>query len=241
MTTEPTGRVPDRTVPDDTVPDDLGAVEDDQILDPLAGAALIAAQRARVRAATDVDGRVLFVPWGVAWMFGFLVQWLAWPADPRIDLSYGTALVIFMALLVTAGVVTAVHLSRRSAGLRGASAAQGAMYGWAWFLSFLGIAALGTWMNTNDMPDDAVAVAMTGSSTLLVGALYMAGGAMLNERTQFALGAWICLTTAVGILTGPPTLLLVIALAGGGGMLLAALVEHVRRARRRDLRGRAGA
>lgn len=220
MTSEPTGPV------------DAAAAADDEILDPRAGAALIAEQRARVEAATAVDGRVLFGAWGLAWSVGFLLQWLAWPGAPRIGLPYGGALAIFTGLLLAAGVVTAVHLARCSAGVRGTSASQGAMYGWAWFLSFCGVGALGAWLGTSGVSDEVMAVGMTGSSTLLVGALYMAGGAMLNERTQFALGAWICVTTAAGLLTGPPTLLVVIAVAGGGGMLLAALVEHVRRLRR---------
>ena len=59
---------------------------------------------------------------------------------------------------------------------------------------------------------------------LLVAALYMAGGAMWTDRAQFALGAWIALSTVVAAAVGPPGLLLVMSLAGGGGMLVAAAV-----------------
>jgi hypothetical protein len=53
--------------------------DDDEPLDPAASAALIAAQRARVQEATDVDARLLFGVWGVAWLVGFgaLYGW-AW-------------------------------------------------------------------------------------------------------------------------------------------------------------------
>jgi len=226
MTTDPTGTTPNEATAHAADPDDV-------VLDPAASAALIQDQRARVEAATSVDGRVLFAAWGVAWLVGYGTMWAAWPDDPRIDLSYGAALGVLAAGLVVAGAITAVHLTRRSVGVRGTSAAQGAMYGWSWFLSFAGIGALGAWLGSNDVAPEVMTVTMTVASTLLVGALYMAGGAMLNERSQFALGAWICVTNVAGLLAGAPTLLLVMALAGGGGMLLAAAAEHVRHHRPR--------
>ncbi len=78
-------------------------------------------------------------------------------------------------------------------------------------------------------------VALTVNSivpALLVAALYMAGGAMWNDRAQFALGAWIAVSTVVAAAAGPPGLLLVMSLAGGGGMLAAAAGPHARGGRR---------
>lgn len=207
-------------------------MSDDTALDPAASVALIAEQRAKVQAATDVDGRLLFGVWGVAWLIGFWLQWAAWGDDPLIHLSYGAALAVFGMLLITAMVVTTVHIARRSAGIRGTTSTQGAMYGWAWFFAFAGIGVLGHALDSAGASAEVVSMAMTASSTLLVGVLYMAGGALWRVRIQFVLGAWICLVTIVATLVGTPNMLLVMALAGGGGMLVAGVVEAVRRGRR---------
>ncbi|WP_188484590.1 hypothetical protein [Cellulomonas carbonis] len=213
-----------------TAPVPAAAPADDDAPDPAAVAALIAAQRERVREATDVDGRLLFGVWGVAWLVGFGAQWTAFLPDPL--LPFDTAFVVFGALLVTAMVVTAVHLARQSTGIRGTSAQQGAMYGWTWSLAFFGIFALGFALARAEVGPATTNLVMTVASTLLVGALYMAGGAIWGDRTQFALGAWITGVTAVGAVVGHPHLLLVMAVAGGGGMLAAALAYQVQRSRR---------
>ena len=120
-----------------------GEVDDDAPLDPATSAALIEAQRAKVVSATDVDGRLLFGLWGIAWLLGFGGLWATALDEPLVDVAPATALAVFMVLILTAVVLTIVHVARRSAGVHGASAQQGAMYGWAWFLAFMGVAALG--------------------------------------------------------------------------------------------------
>jgi hypothetical protein len=207
----------------------------DDAPDPAAAQALIAEQHARVVAATGVDARLLFGAWGAAWLVGFTALWLA--LREGAVLPTGTGYVVFAVALTLAAVVTAVHVARRSSGVRGGSAIQGAMYGWAWFLSFVGVFALGAGLNRLDAPGLVVAHVQTVTSALLVGALYMAGGALWADRAQFALGAWIAVVTAVGAVVGPPHTLLVMALAGGGGMLAAAAADHVRRVRRHRTAG----
>lgn len=200
---------------------------EDTPLDPAASAALIAEQRAKVEAAVDVDGRILFGAWGVAWLLGFGLVWLV--AVDRLQMSAGAAMVTFIASLAGAGAVTAWHLTVKSRGVRGTSARQGAMYGWSWFLSFGVVAALGVALDRAGAGEEAMGVAMMVSSLLVVGALYMAGGAIWEERIQWALGAWICVSTIAAALVGSPHMYLVMCIAGGGGMLVAAAAEAVRR------------
>lgn len=219
-------------------------LDDDAPLDAAAGAAILAAQRARVRSATDVDGRVLFGAWGLAWVLGFGALWLAASRDDP-PFSYGTALVVFAVLLVTAMAVTAWHLAVRTAGVHGTSAVQGAMYGWTWFVAFAGIFALSVALQRAGASSTVVTTVMTLVPAVVVGAMYMAGGAIWGDRTQFALGAVIGVVTVVAAFVGLPHLLGVMAAVGGGGMLVAAGVAHVhlrRRAARADVvaLGRAG-
>lgn len=181
---------------------------EDTPLDPAASAALIAEQRAKVEAAVDVDGRILFGAWGVAWLLGFGLVWLV--AVDRLQMSAGAAMVTFIASLAGAGAVTAWHLTVKSRRVRGTSARQGAMYGWSWFLSFGVVAALGVALDRAGAGEEAMGVAMMVSSLLVV-------------------GAWICVSTIAAALVGSPHMYLVICIAGGGGMLVAAAAEAVRR------------
>lgn len=199
----------------------------DDAPDLAAAHALIAEQRARVAEATDVDGRVLFGAWGVAWLVGFAALWAAFRSEPLLPPLGGSA--VLGGLLLAAGVVTTVHVSHRTSGVLGASAVQGAMYGWAWTLAFLGVLGLGVGLPRFGVELALVVYVQTVTSALLVAALFMAAGALWSDRKQFALGAWIAVVTAVAAVVGPPHTLLVMSLAGGGGMLAAAIADHVQR------------
>lgn len=223
------GLDPDRALAVDLDPDDAPLDLDDAPLDPAAGVALIEEQRAKVLEATDVDGRILFGAWGAAWVLGFGALWATALDEPLLPWAHTTSQWVFFALLVAAMIVTAVHIGGRSTGVRGASAMQGAMYGWAWSLGFAGIGALGFALDRLDASAAVTGTVMTTGSTIVVGALYMAGGAVWKDRNQFALGAWIGVVTVVATVVGYPHLLGVMALAGGGGMLVMAAVDAVRR------------
>lgn len=205
-------------------------MHDDDTPDLAAAQVLISDQRARVEGAIDVDGRLLFGAWGVAWLVGFAALWAAFLMDPLLPPLGGFA--VLGGLLLAAGVVTTVHVSRRTAGVLGASAVQGAMYGWAWTLAFVGVFGLGAGLPRFGVELVLVVHVQTVASALLVAALYMAAGALWSDRKQFALGAWIAVVTAVAAVVGPPHTLLVMAFAGGGGMLAAAVAHHVQRTRR---------
>ncbi|MBX9244528.1 hypothetical protein ICW40_06865 [Actinotalea ferrariae] len=223
MTEHGAGPAHDRS-PHDDGPDD------DAPLDPELVAQIVADQRARVRSAIDVEARVLFGAWGVAWLLGFGALWVA-ESQEAAPFGEGVALAVFGALLLAAGGVTAWHLTVRTRGVHGTSAVQGAMYGWTWFVTFLGVFALPQALERAGASGDVQTTVMTVVPALVVGALYMAGGAMWGDRTQFTLGAGIGVVTAVAALVGLPHMLGVMAVAGGGGMLLTAGVDAVRRRR----------
>jgi hypothetical protein len=205
--------------------------DDDEPLDPAASAALIAAQRARVLEATDVDARLLFGVWGVAWLLGFGALYAVAGDRPLIDWPPQAAGGLFGGLLLAAGLITAVHIGRRTSGVHGDSAAQGAMYGWAWFLGFAGVFALAGALVRAGAEPVVVETAMTIASPIVVGVLYIAGAAMWRDRAQFALGVWILVVTIGAAAVGMPWMLAVMAIAGGGGMLVGAVADGVRRRR----------
>ncbi|MFY0407053.1 hypothetical protein [Solicola sp. PLA-1-18] len=206
---------------------------DEQGLDPAESLALIEAQRARVRDAVEVDGRVIFAAWGVAWLVGYLALHATTRETAAGPSPSGLGFAVFGVLLAAALVTTVVHISRRTAGVRGESSRIGAMLGLGWAVAFVTVFAVMAAVMRSEVADGPMAGVLANTiPCLVVGVLYLGQGAAWQERTQFALGAWICLVTAAAAFVGVPDLYLVMALAGGGGFLVGAAAEQVLRGRR---------
>lgn len=193
--------------------------------DPAALLALIAAERERTRRRTAPSFALIGSAWGVAWLAGYLTLFLSADGPVPADWAFG----VFSALLVVAVVITAVHTTRRAAGIRGDSATVGAMYGITWFVAFLAAGLLFAGAVRAGAGDAVMAVLTNGVSCIIVGLLYMAGGALWREWPMFGLGAWVALVAGAVALLGTPAAYLVMALAGGGGFLVAVLVDLARR------------
>ncbi len=207
----------------DADPQDASA--QDSPLDPAEQLRLVAAQQARTRRSLAPDERFLFGAWGVAWLVGFGVIWLASPlrdGGPLVAVPGLVAGLLFFVLLVGAGVVTAVHSYRAGRGLAGPSSRTGAMYGWGWFLGFAMLPCIVLGAERLGASPEVMAMLWPAVSGLIVGLLYVGGAAAWDDPTQFVIGAWIIVTTGVGCLLGLPGLYLVMCLAGGGGFLAAA-------------------
>jgi len=96
------------------------------------------------------------------------------------------------------------------------------MYGWSWAIGFCALGVVNTGVTRLGLPNDAVTLLWSGSSLLLVGVLYLGGGALFQDRFQYGLGVWMLLSGAGSVFAGVPGNFAVVALAGGGGLLLAA-------------------
>jgi hypothetical protein len=193
-----------------------------QSLGPAQMLALLESERQRAAAALSPDPRLLFGVWGAAWFVGFLSMWASASAAAPVRPDGAVAGTLFAVLLVAAAVVTGVHIARRTGGVQGASSRVGAMYGWTWFVAFAALFAVMAGAYRQGLGGGTEAVLWSGLSALVVGALYMAGGAIWQDTVQFALGLWIVLSGAAGALAGFPSVFLVMALAGGGGFLVVA-------------------
>ncbi|MEJ5947021.1 hypothetical protein WDZ17_17150 [Pseudokineococcus basanitobsidens] len=207
---------------------DTGGRAETGTADPQEALALLRAERTRTSRALQPDARLLYGVWGLAWLVGFVALWTATTGRGPLVLPGAVAETTFGLLLAAALVVTTVHVARRSAGVRGASARQGAMYGWAWFLGFgLYFAVMASAADAGASAGllGVLAPALAG---LVVGLLYLSGGAMWQDRTMYTLGAWVLVASAADALAGFPTNQLVMGLLGGGGFLVAAVVLHLR-------------
>lgn len=198
-------------------------------LTPAESLALIDSQRRKVHQETDIDPRLLYGAWGTAWLVGFLLLAVSAGADPIARIPPLVVGLAFFVLLASAMVVTIVHTARAVRGIEGDNSMAGAFYGWSWFLGFAGLAAI--IVATADFVGDETVhqLLWPAGSGLITGVLYTCGSAIWREPYQFALGAWLILTTAVGALLGIPGIYWVMGLAGGGGFLLSAAWFAVQR------------
>jgi len=205
-----------------------GSGPDDAPVDAAALLALIADQQQRARDAAGPDSRLLFGLWGLAWLIGYGVLALTGRQD-----ADGTpapwAFVLFAALIAAAVVVTAVHSIRRGAGTVGPSNVSGTLFGLSWPIGFVGMSLLLGGVARAGASDQVMALLSNAVACLLVGLIYLGGGAMWQSRVLYLLGTWVLLLGAVSTFAGTPGQYVVLALAGGGGFLVGALVEHLRR------------
>lgn len=190
--------------------------------------ALIEDQRRAVGEQIEPDTRVLYGLWGLALLIGESAFFLSTWADSPIEIPLGIAGFILFVSLLTAMVLTSIHIARRVAGVRGASSRQGMFYGWTWMVGFISLAAIISGVARTGVEDRTIGLLWAAGSGLVIGLLYMAGGAMWLDRTQFALGAWFAVVSGAGAIAGLPWIYLVLAVAGGGGMLLVAATVAVR-------------
>lgn len=207
----------------------LGAPDPEAPLDAAASLALVADQQRALRRLVEPDNRLLFAVWGLAWLLGYALLW--WSSDRTGASPGGLAFAGFAALLVAAVVVTMVHTISRSRVVSGPSATAGAMYGWAWTISFVAVYLVMSGLERAGLAGEPLHLAWNALPCLIVGLLYLGGGAMWQARGLYVLGVWILLVAGAATVVGLPGTYLVMAGAGGGGFLVMAVVEHARNRR----------
>ncbi len=206
---------------------DAGA-GDGEVLDPAVARGIIAAQQARVRHTAYTDDRLILGVWAGAWGIGYGVLW----ATARHGAPPGWAWGLFGVLIAGAVVTTIVHSTRRMSGLAGVSRRAGRYYGWSWPVAFTAAQVLIAGVASTGLPGSTVTLLANAVSALIVAVLYMAGGALWQDRAQYVLGVWMALVAGAATLAGLPGTFAVMALAGGGGMAVGALVVQARGRRR---------
>ncbi|MET7960240.1 transporter [Micromonospora zamorensis] len=197
--------------------------------DAAAALRLIQDQRSATARRLDPDARLLYWPWGVAWLVGFGLFFLRFsPGDSAlVRLPDWLPLTVLFALLLAAGVIQAVVSTRAYGQVIGDSAQRGRWYGCTWALGSVSIYA-GLGRISEHLPDDLAGLVWSATAVGLTGALHMAGGAIWLDRDLFRLGVWISVINLAGVIAGPGWHALVIAVAGGGGILVAGAIARRR-------------
>jgi hypothetical protein len=212
------------------VPEDEQAVpgqdDDAEPMTPEESLALIAKQTDEARRGFAPNPAVLLAVWGLVWLLGFGLVYLS--APPTSLVPMWTAGLITAVAFAGAIVYSAVYGMRSTRGVRGPSRLVGAMYGWSWMIGFGGLTVVNVSLIRLGLEPGLIPLLWSGTSLLLTGLLYLAGGMLWQDKIQYGLGVWIIVSGAASVLAGAPHNFLVLSLAGGGGFLVAALVFLVR-------------
>ncbi len=186
---------------------------------------LIDAERAETQRRLTADPRLVYVPWGLAWLIGHALLFLRFGPDDRVLVAMPAALplIVLFALLIVALVVSSRAGFRAGRHVVGVSSVQGMRYGLAWTAGFGSVVVIASRLS-GMLPPAEVRLLWSALSVALVGVLYMAGAAIWQARDMFVLGSWITLVNIGGVLAGPGWHSLATCVAGGGGLLVAGLV-----------------
>ncbi|WP_143739008.1 hypothetical protein [Microbacterium sp. Yaish 1] len=200
------------------------SMDDEQQADPAAMLALMQEQRRRTAHWVNRNYAVMLITWAAAWIVGFGSIWsaAAGGGNPWFRIPTTPAWIVFGVVLMTGIVVSAVAGIRSGSGVRGPSRLAGAMYGWTWTLSMFGAGLLIGAVQRTGADADVMAVLSPAIFVLLVGVLYLAGGALWRSPVQYALGIVMIATAIVASYAGPPTNYLVYATVGPLAMLIVA-------------------
>lgn len=167
----------------------------------------------------------LLAVWGVTWLAGFGACYLAssgarWHVVP----GWVAGLLLGVGIVLSASYV-AWHVARRGRGVQGPSRTAEAAYGWCWLLAFAGVFALDIGLTRAGLPPRLAPLLWPGTSAVVAGVMYLAGGLLFGDRVQFGLGGWMLAVGAGSVFAGWPANFAVLALAGGGGFLAAATLS----------------
>lgn len=197
--------------------------------DAAAALRLIEDQRSATARRLNPDARLLYWPWGIAWLVGFGLFFLRFTPGERelVRLPSWLPLIALFALLLIAAAIQAVVSTRAYGQVSGDSARRGQWYGCAWALGPLSVYA-GLGRIFEHLPHDLAALLWSATAVGLTGALHMAGGAIWLDRDLFRLGVWISVINLIGAIAGPGWHALVVAVAGGGGILVAGALARQR-------------
>ncbi len=199
--------------------------EDDRPLSPAESLALIETERDRLIGKIGPDPSLLYLAFGVAYVAIF----------GSVYLTLGPVRLLPDWLTLTIGIVVGVAAVgssialgvRAGRGLVGPSQKAGAMYGCSWTLGFAALVGVNTQFSDAGLPYGTVSLIWSGSALVLVGVLFLAGGAMFGDVPQYVLGIWILVTAVLAVLVGYPSNFLMLALAGGGGLLAASVCSRM--------------
>ncbi|WP_372669109.1 hypothetical protein [Amycolatopsis kentuckyensis] len=199
---------------------------DDEPLSAEESLNLIAQQNRRNRRELGGGPARMLAAWALAWIVGWGFTYFATQTE---SIPGWVAGVLVAVLFLGAMAYTAFVSARAGRGIRGPSKTVGAMYGYSWALTSIGLTVVDIRITSfQALSSDQVSLLWSGTWLLLTGVMYLAGGMLWQDKLMYGLGAWMIVCSALSVLVGFPANFLVLAVCGGGGFLLGSIVYFVR-------------
>ncbi|MFF2087186.1 ABC transporter permease [Nocardia sp. NPDC058176] len=177
-----------------------------------------------------LDNRPSYLSFGMAWLLGHGAYALSHGDNPVLRLPSVLPSALLIAGLLTAMIITTIVTMRAQRGVTGKDAVVGNLLAASWLIGFGALFFVITALSSALAQDDVKMLLWPTGSGLVVGLLYLAGGAAYRDVLQYALGAWLALTSSAALFLDGASPYWVLALAGGGSYLVAAALEPRRRA-----------
>jgi hypothetical protein len=135
---------------------------------------------------------------------------------------------LFITGLIIASVVSAVAGAKAQRGVTGSAKLTGSLLGGTWIIGFAALFVLITAVS-GVVGDPHLPMLMWPSgSALVIGLIYLAGGAVHRDVLQYALGIYVALVGTAAVFLDAPGLQFVMAIAGAGGYFVATALESRR-------------
>lgn len=99
------------------------------------------------------------------------------------------------------------------------------LLGSAWITGFVALGLAITGLNTVFDVPELQTVLWPAGSTIVVGLIYIAEGAVRHNALHYNLGTWLALVAAASLFVPGPGFFAVLAVLGGGAYLVAAFLE----------------
>lgn len=199
--------------------------DDDRPLGPAEMLDTLEQQQQRAVARITVDGGLLYLAWGLALAGGNLAMYAGLGPSSLEPAAWSA--VVYLILLVGAGVVTAWHVRSRTAGLFGPELQRSTMWGLSWPIAFVAYWLLGAGLIRAGLDGVGAAHYFGIGAMLVVGVQYLGGGAVYRDWMQYTGGLVVLAGTAVAALVGLPAGYLVMAAVCGGGLLVLAALSRL--------------
>lgn len=182
-------------------------------------------QQQRTVERTAVSSSLLYLTWGLALIGGNLAMFVG--VDRATLIPPVWSALVYLVLLVGAGVVTGWHIRGRTTGLSGPDLQRSAMWGWSWPIAFAGFYLLGGGLVRAGADGGVTAHYFAIGALILVGVQYLAAGAVYRDRWQYLSGVVVLAGAGGAALLGLPAGYLVMAAVCGGGLLVVAAADRV--------------
>lgn len=175
--------------------------------------------------ATEVDNRAAYLGFAAAYVLGHGAAALSKGTDPVFVLPSWLP-IGFLAAGLVVGTILAMTASLRAQRAASESRRRAEkLVGTAWVTGFAALALAITGLSTVFDKPELQTVLWPAGSTIVVGLIYIAEGAIRGNALHYNLGTWLMLVAAATLFVPGAGFFGVLAVLGGGAYLVAAFLE----------------